>query len=433
MPRAVRGVTLIELMVGMVIALVATIVIFQVFAVSESYKRTTTGGSDALQSGGFGTYSLNRLIRGGGSGYATVPSVLGCPLSVYRGTTQLFGQSTAPYHVASPALPAPFATMLNFRLTLAPAIVSAGATDNDPDVIVVMAGHHSSIGRHTFVSSQGINTITLNDNSVFGINSTKDATATPQTQHDLLLAVDQDPGSARGAATTCDIAEAMDDPSVAAPYAIPNPIKLQPTSGVANFTGPDAFNNAGTPLHYSQSLAVANLGPVMGTSPPPGSGPQFLALGLGNDGQTDNALLALNLITGYNPAGSGSWVTHSLADNIISIKAIYGVSTQPLDANVSSWVAPTGPTWGASALSASVTDLSRLRAIRIAVIARNAQPEKRADDNLATTAHFSPASFTLFSDTAISKTVTNPDRRFRYKVFDITIPLRNMVLMTQNP
>ena len=53
-PRLSRGFTLVELMVGVLIGLIGTVVIFQVFAVSEGQKRTTTGGSDAQQNGVFG-------------------------------------------------------------------------------------------------------------------------------------------------------------------------------------------------------------------------------------------------------------------------------------------------------------------------------------------------------------------------------------------
>lgn len=287
-----------------------------------------------------------------------------------------------------------------------------------------MAGHHSSMGRYAWVGSQTDTTVGLIDGVVLGINNTRDPAG--NSQHDLLLAVDQDKGAARGTSTTCDIAEAVDSPNASSPYTVPSPINLDPSS--AHFTGPNAFKGSG---YYSSSLVVSNLGPVSATNPTPGSGPQFAVIGVGNDGQTPNALLSLNLITGYDPATT-SWVTQSLADNIITLKAIYGVATNPLDPNVSSWVAPSG-SWAASTLSANRSDLQKLRAIRIAVVARNAQPEKRADDDTSATPRFSPASFTLFSDTAASITVTNPDRHYRYKVFDVTIPLRNMVLMTQNP
>jgi type IV pilus assembly protein PilW len=436
-----QGFSLIELMVGIVIALVATVIIFQVFAVSESYKRSTTGGSDALQSGGFSAYTLSRLIGAGGAGFGSTPEALGCALGVYRvgaaGGDQLFGQAASPYRIAT-VLPAPFDAAINFRVTLAPALIIAGANSNTPDIIMVMAGNHPSMGHHTMVSSQGASTVTLADNTVVGINNSQDAAGA--AQHDLLLAVDQDRGAARGVNTTCDIAEAVDSPLTTTPFTIPNPAVLLSTG--ANFSGPDRFKGTGTPNYYSKSLAVSNLGPVSATAPLPGTGPQFIALGVGNDGTTPNALLALNLITGYCPAAvagtvcaaADSWVPQSLADNIVSIKAVYGVATGALDANVSSWEDPTGGTWGASALSANRTNLLRVRAVRLAVIARNAQPEKTADTSTAGNSGFSPATFTLFGDLGgtLTKTVTNPDRHYRYKVFDITIPLRNMVLMTRN-
>lgn len=58
---ASAGFSLVDVMVGMVIALLGMIVIFQVFTVSEGIKRTTTGGSDAVQNG---ASALNALERG---------------------------------------------------------------------------------------------------------------------------------------------------------------------------------------------------------------------------------------------------------------------------------------------------------------------------------------------------------------------------------
>lgn len=436
---SMRGLSLVELMVGIVIALIATVVIFQVFAVSESYKRSTTGGSDALQSGGFSAYTLSRLIGAGGAGFAAAPGAIGCPLGIFRGNTQLFGQTTFPYRIGT-ALPEPFETEtpIGFRIALAPALIIANIDDEKSDSIIVMAGTHPSMGRHTLVSSQGADSIILTDNTVVGINSTQDSAGV--TQHDLLLAIDQDPSAGRGVNTTCDIAEAVESPSATTPFTIPNPILLSTGS---HFSGPNRFTSVGN--YYSASLLVSNLGPVSATAPLPGTGPHFLVLGVGNDGTTPDALLALNLITGYCPAAvsgtvcatADTWVTQSLADNIFRIKAIYGVATNPLDAGVTSWEDASAAPWDATTLSdgsaASVNNLRRLRAIRLAVIARNAQPEKKADTAAAGDAGFSPATFTLFGDTAISKTVTNTQRQYRYKVFDITIPLRNMVLMTQNP
>ena len=78
--RASRGFTLVEVMVGVMIGLIATVVIFQVFAVSESQKRTTTGGSDAQQNGGFSLFQVERDIRMAGYGLNHM-ALLGCQIN----------------------------------------------------------------------------------------------------------------------------------------------------------------------------------------------------------------------------------------------------------------------------------------------------------------------------------------------------------------
>lgn len=65
---AQRGFSLAEVMVGMVISLLATIIIFQVFEISEKVKRTSTGGGDAQQNGAAGLFYLERALREAGYG-----------------------------------------------------------------------------------------------------------------------------------------------------------------------------------------------------------------------------------------------------------------------------------------------------------------------------------------------------------------------------
>jgi type IV pilus assembly protein PilW len=63
------GFSLIDIMVGMVIALLGIIIIFQVFSVSEGIKRTTTSSGDALQSGSSALFALGRALKGAGYGF----------------------------------------------------------------------------------------------------------------------------------------------------------------------------------------------------------------------------------------------------------------------------------------------------------------------------------------------------------------------------
>ena len=63
-----RGISLIEMMVGVVIGLVAVLVIYQTFAVAEGVKRQTVSAGDAQKTGLIATYLLGSEIGNAGSG-----------------------------------------------------------------------------------------------------------------------------------------------------------------------------------------------------------------------------------------------------------------------------------------------------------------------------------------------------------------------------
>ncbi len=65
-----RGFSLVEIMVGLAIGMLAVVIIMQVFSAAEANKRTTTGSSDAMSEGAIALYTLQRDIRQGGYGIA---------------------------------------------------------------------------------------------------------------------------------------------------------------------------------------------------------------------------------------------------------------------------------------------------------------------------------------------------------------------------
>jgi type IV pilus assembly protein PilW len=75
------GITLIELMVGMLIGMLAILVISQVLLVSEGQKRTTTGGADAQVNGALSVYAIQRDIQTAGYGFTSSPTIIGCPVN----------------------------------------------------------------------------------------------------------------------------------------------------------------------------------------------------------------------------------------------------------------------------------------------------------------------------------------------------------------
>ena len=71
-----RGVGLMEVMVSIVIGMLLVLVIYQVYEISESQKRTITAGSDAQQNAGYGLFVLGRDISMGGNGIASSATAL---------------------------------------------------------------------------------------------------------------------------------------------------------------------------------------------------------------------------------------------------------------------------------------------------------------------------------------------------------------------
>lgn len=78
--RIQSGFSLIEIMVGMVIGMLAVIIILQMFSNAESSKRTTAGGNDAQINASIALYNLEREVRMAGAGLSAT-SLLGCTLS----------------------------------------------------------------------------------------------------------------------------------------------------------------------------------------------------------------------------------------------------------------------------------------------------------------------------------------------------------------
>ena len=76
-PGRVAGMSLIELMVGMLIGLIGIIIITHLYLTNEQYKRSTTGAGTAQVNGAIALYTLERDARMGGFGF-NHSGALGC-------------------------------------------------------------------------------------------------------------------------------------------------------------------------------------------------------------------------------------------------------------------------------------------------------------------------------------------------------------------
>ena len=122
---------------------------------------------------------------------------------------------------------------------------------------------------------------------------------------------------------------------------------------------------------------------------------------------------------------------------IVNLQAQYGVSAASLSSSVSNynqvvqWVDATG-SWGAGI---TITDRNRIKAVHLAVVARNAKKEiTQVTTACSQTALNGPCSWDA---TAVSAPVASAPpvdlsadpmwMQYRYRVFDTIIPLRNVM------
>jgi type IV pilus assembly protein PilW len=375
-----HGFSLVEIMVGLVIGLIGTIVIFQVFAISEGQKRTTTAGNDANQNGIFALYTLERHLRMGGGGILNAENALGCLINAsYENNVMLPAVS----------LPSPFNT-LGANVRAAPLLIQNGGGEA-PDNIIVMYGNSTTAGAPVAFRGEG-NTATLSN--TVGLK-----------KGDIFLAASQFQVGAPEAPLPCSIGQ----------------MTSEPAAGDSGVIGLDSTGK------HNASTGIITLG-----------GQDYDGINLGNGGVlgfgvTSSAAERFELVS-YNFLTGGA--SQPLADNIVNLQALYGLDNGAAglaeDGIVDAWVPPTGNWSYASLTDGSILASSKLRkikAVRLAVVARSALPEKREGGIPVT-----PANWTLFASGpgagvgTVSGTLTANQQDYRYKIFETVIPLRNTLI-----
>ncbi|MFM2056877.1 MAG: hypothetical protein RLY71_1262 [Pseudomonadota bacterium] len=377
-----RGFSLIELMVGMAIGLLATLVITQVALVYEGQKRTTTSGADGQVNGALALQTLQRDVQA--SGYGLSSGGIGS-------CTEIRGQRTG------------MATYKKW--TMAPAVITDDPTGG-PDTIQVLMSSQSGFALPMRVFDQHA----LGDTR-FGLN---DGVNLGNRVGDLMLAVPP-----AGSTDSCSLF------SISAIPTTSKVINGTPTTVTDRFIE----HTAGT--DPSQAW---NQDAVFGTTVLPGTSNAYISYPSGsylvNLGKlidrtyrldTDKHVLMVDTFDSTVATTDPIKPTSSdeLFPNIASLQAVYGKDTSATaDHVVDTWNA-TQPT--------TADEWSRVLALRIAVVVRSAQPEK--DQVTLTAPVWHPDGVT---ETAIpvDKNIDNGAvtwKNYRYKVFETVVPLRNML------
>lgn len=366
--RRNHGFSLVEIMVGVAIGLLGVLIIMQVSVVFEGQKRTTTTGADAQTNGVTALYTVERDVRRAGYGLS-VPGALGCKVKRYYDTAAIDD------------------------LSLAPAVITNGAS-GAPDSIRILSSSKASWSLPSRITVEHPATAT----NIF-LNTTLG-----MEEGDLLVAYE--PGN-------CTLMQATGIPNGNVQVHHQNTSKWNPPGGS------NIFPAGG----YSVGAQVLNLGAL-----------------IDHTYSLDNKSSDLKL-TEFSSTTNTS-TTRAITSDIVNMQAEYGFDKR---AGVQASPIVSDDGWSATMIDADgngitgdAGDIERMVAVRMAVVARSPLMEKpNASGVCDITIETAVAGRTVNKptwaggDIDVSK---NPDgtanvnwKCYRYKTFENTIPLRNLL------
>ena len=151
------------------------------------------------------------------------------------------------------------------------------------------------------------------------------------------------------------------------------------------------------------------------------------------------------VVSGANLSCLGAWNEVTFAVNngnlerngvpvvpgIVNLQAQYGISNAANSNQVAQWVDPSGVTWAVP----TTADRNRIKAIRIAVVARNAKQEiGNVSEACRSTTASAPTGLCAWEGSpaspapAIDLSAGDPDwQRYRYRVYETIVPIRNVI------
>jgi type IV pilus assembly protein PilW len=364
--RFQSGMSLVEVLVGLLIGLVATLAISNLFSGFEARKRMISGGADAQSNGVLAMYYMQRDAQNAGFGLplynSSDPSPLLCPIdtSINQG---------------------------GVVINLSPVVIVDGGTGND--IVRIRYGNPASGGAS--LRATGIMTTPTLDGRLIGCQ-----------ENDVVL-FHQTPAN-----PSCSLGRLQ---KIAADRTIDTLSELNtaPTANpVTNLNGSDwvRFSCLGAWNQYEYAVNAAHELTRTGGTPDTNPFPNSLAVPVTSD------IVALQAQYG---------VTNTLDPAATSATAAAYLN------RVDQWVDATGTYGPAMAL----LDRNRIRAIRIAVIARDSALQKTAVSQACNGAATGLSKVCIWQSDASPVSVdlsSLPDwQRYRYRTFEATIPLKNIL------
>ncbi|MEZ5616535.1 MAG: PilW family protein [Rhodocyclaceae bacterium] len=382
--RKNRGLSLVELMVGVVIGMIAIIIIMQVAITFEGQKRATVGTAGAMDEGSVGLFTLRREIQSAGYGMADA-DLVACLVQAHE--ARFDNQATAA----------------DFQFTVFPVLITQGAAGAADSITVNYSNSPMLATAATLIQNfPGDEATNFKISNRYGFNAGDVVILASPT----VLA--PSPPAAAGT-RQCSMYQVTSLP-VGAGETDELKHELAQYVNSAGASVPSRFNKGG-------GLGIAY----------PANTTKIFNLG-GNPVSSVFSVVNDQLV--FQDQLTGAPTPLVLLDNVISFQAQYGFDMRPgpqVDLQVTQFSDAVLDA-DSSGTAGDSNDWMRLGAVRVAIAVRNKYPEKPdPTTGLCNTTANTPAwTWGAIPEAVLDPADTDEWKCYRYKVFESVIPLRNM-------
>lgn len=387
---AQRGMTLVELLVAIVISLFISLSILALLAGSEGRNRVSNGLNTIEQTANLTSFMMSQWVRSAGSGLTVESGTFyGCTLYAKNSAGQTLPRTAA--------LPDPFAHINPnnaYQFPLAPVLIFPGAssgTNTPSDTLMIMgsAANHAGIPS-SLTSAPGEDH--LNVHNAYALTASQ-----------LVLIADVN-------SSNCMVTQISASHTDATATTVP-------LNGDFHASHIDSINLA----DFSKDSIALPLG-----LPSNSTAPQMMLIGVGSN----KTLYSYDLL---QISGNDADALQTRASGILEMHAVYGVDTTN-DGQQDNWASASTGEFATETIVASSSQLStqlkKIKSVRVALILQMDEVSSSRQGMV------SAPSLTIFPDLAtqglsITRTLTDDERRYRYRVVDTTLVLRNTHMLTQ--
>ncbi|UCH49937.1 MAG: PilW family protein [Betaproteobacteria bacterium] len=374
--RSMIGMSLVEILAAMLIGLIGMTIIMQVFALSESRKRTTGGTSDAQITGNIAMFTLERELRNAGYGMITTESnMLGCTTVAYDSTRNI------PDFTINQMAPV--------------AIVDGGGGAPDQMTIIYGDAPQSIDGAEFSSSANPVDNFPLSNAAGIRLGA---------------IAVASDPGGG----VNCAMVEVTG-------FAVGAVNNVMHVSG-ASYTYTNNFGFPVTVTATRNKPGGVNVGGAFTNNArlfSLGRSPTVITYLVNNGGLESRTLVPYNAA---QDANNDDLSEAEVADGVVQFQAQYGKDTDA-DRIVDTWDQTT---------PATAAGWLEVQAVRFGVLVRSSQFERTAVTTVAPTWYAGAYTMTDVDGTPDSNPGDANDwRHYRYRNYQTVVPLRNMIWSTE--